>query len=175
MTDQNDAGFDDFMSGQILRIFFLGAPLSGALLHALGKAALAMMLKGHEIQGSKALLDPATPDAIRNAQSMERIELSAGKKAGAGLEEIAIVAAASLRDLLRDPAMVAALKTTAQAMECQRWEISSTEAAVKLAAAEVVLKDAQTYREVVGHVAYLAARKAAIILGTRPETLPPSK
>jgi hypothetical protein len=45
--------------------------------------------------------------------------------------------------------------------------------AAKLASKEVLLKDAQTYLEVCGLVANLAARKASDLIARRSEGLPP--
>lgn len=172
MSNQDDLA-DDVMAGTIFKIFFLGPPISPSLLHALSTAAVNMMLKGYEVQEGKTLLDASSSDAAANAASLARVEKLAGRKAASELEEIAIVAAATFRDLFREnPGLPEALKSTDHALDCQDRERAAILEAAKLASKEVVLKDAQTYLEVCDLVANLAARKASDILARRSESLP---
>jgi hypothetical protein len=165
---------EDILAGTILRTFCLGAPFSATLLQALSFGALNKMLEGYDVHGGKALLDAKTTDAAMNAGSLARIEKTAGRQAASQLEEIATVTAATFRDLFREnPSLREPLESMDYALDLQHRGGDAVVEAAKLASKEVLLKDAQTYLEVCGLVANLAARKASDLIARRSEGLPP--
>lgn len=111
-----------------------------------------------------------------NAASLAKIEKTAGGQAASQLKEIATVAAATFRDLFHEnPTLREPLNSMDYALDLQRREGDAVVEAAKLASKEVLLKDAQTYLEVCGLVANLAARKASDLLSKHSESLPPRR